>query len=98
LNSATDSVKSRADEVDNQIDVMSKAFFGLTVACARCHDHKFDPIPTADYYALAGVLHSTHLTETGDRFAGSRTTDRRPDSIRDPGGGTDSPPQGRRGV
>ena len=64
LNSATDSVKSRADEVDNQIDVMSKAFFGLTVACARCHDHKFDPIPTADYYALAGVLHSTALTET----------------------------------
>jgi cytochrome c553 len=64
LNSATDSVKSRADEVDNQIDVLSKAFFGLTVACARCHDHKFDPIPTADYYALAGVLHSTTLNET----------------------------------
>src|SRR5262249_22051125 len=60
----TDSVKSRADEVDNQIDVLSKAFFGLTVACARCHDHKFDPIPTADYYALAGVLHSTTLNET----------------------------------
>jgi hypothetical protein len=64
LNAATDSVKSRADEVDNQIDVMSKAFFGLTVACARCHDHKFDPIPTADYYSLAGIMHSTALTET----------------------------------
>ena len=64
LNSATDSVKSRADEVDNQIDVLSKAFFGLTVACARCHDHKFDPIPTADYYSLAGVMHSTTLNET----------------------------------
>jgi hypothetical protein len=63
LNSATDSVKSRADEVDNQIDVLSKAFLGLTVACARCHDHKFDPIPTADYYALAGVMHSTGITE-----------------------------------
>ncbi|MGH9631521.1 MAG: DUF1549 domain-containing protein, partial [Bryobacteraceae bacterium] len=63
LNSATDSVKSRADEVDNQIDVMSKAFLGLTVACARCHDHKFDPIPTSDYYALAGVLHSTGIRE-----------------------------------
>ncbi|MCP5115360.1 MAG: DUF1549 domain-containing protein, partial [bacterium] len=63
LNSATDSVKSRADEVDNQIDVMSKAFLGLTVACARCHDHKFDPLPTADYYALAGVLHSTNIRE-----------------------------------
>lgn len=63
LNSATDSVKSRADEVDNQIDVTGKAFLGLTVACARCHDHKFDPIPTADYYALAGVMQSTDLRE-----------------------------------
>ncbi|MCC6538175.1 MAG: DUF1553 domain-containing protein [Bryobacterales bacterium] len=64
LNSATDSVKSRADQVDNQIDVMSKAFLGLTVSCARCHDHKFDPIPTADYYALAGIMHSTAMIET----------------------------------
>lgn len=63
LNSPTDSVKSRADQVDNQIDVMSKAFFGMTLACARCHDHKFDPLPTADYYALAGVLHSTELRQ-----------------------------------
>jgi Protein of unknown function (DUF1553)/Protein of unknown function (DUF1549)/Planctomycete cytochrome C len=63
LNSATDSVKSRADQVDNQIDVLSKAFLGLTVACARCHDHKFDPIPTSDYYALAGMMHSTDVTE-----------------------------------
>jgi hypothetical protein len=63
LNSATDSEKSRADDVDNQIDVASKAFLGMTVACARCHDHKFDPIPTADYYAMAGVFHSTDLRE-----------------------------------
>ena len=63
LNSATDSVKSRADTVDNQIDVLGKTFLGLTVACARCHDHKFDPIPTRDYYALAGVLHSTNIRE-----------------------------------
>jgi len=63
VNSATDSVKSRADEVDNQIDVLSKAFLGLTVACARCHDHKFDPVPAADYYALAGIMHSTGITE-----------------------------------
>lgn len=63
LNSATDSEKSRADDVDNQIDVAAKTFLGLTVACARCHDHKFDPIPTADYYALAGVLHSTDIRE-----------------------------------
>ncbi len=63
LNSPTDSLKARADQVDNQIDVVSKAFLGLTVACARCHDHKFDPIPTADYYALAGVMHSTGIRE-----------------------------------
>ena len=64
LNGATDSVKSRADEVDNQIDVLTKAFLGLTGACSRCHDHKFDPIPTSDYYALAGFLHSTNVSET----------------------------------
>ena len=63
LNSPTDSDKPRADTVDNQIDVLSKAFLGLTVACARCHDHKFDPIPTADYYSLAGILHSTAIRE-----------------------------------
>ena len=49
--------------MDNQLDVLSKAFLGLTVACARCHDHKFDPIPTADYYAMAGILHSTNVRE-----------------------------------
>ena len=63
LNSPVDSIKSRADQVDNQIDVISKAFLGLTVACARCHDHKFDPIAMKDYYALAGVLHSTEVSE-----------------------------------
>ncbi|MEZ5355544.1 MAG: PSD1 and planctomycete cytochrome C domain-containing protein [Bryobacteraceae bacterium] len=64
LNSAVDSVKTRADTVDNQLDVAGKAFLGLTVACARCHDHKFDPIPTRDYYSMAGILHSTYLRET----------------------------------
>ena len=39
-----------------QLDVIGKAFLGQTIACARCHDHKFDPIPTRDYYALAGIL------------------------------------------
>src|SRR5262249_29166870 len=48
-----------ADRVDNQLDVFSKAFLGLTVACARCHDHKFDAITTKDYYALAGYLQSS---------------------------------------
>ena len=47
------------DVIDDQIDVTSRAFLGITVACARCHDHKFDPIPTADYYGLAGIFKST---------------------------------------
>jgi dienelactone hydrolase len=47
------------DLVDEQIDAFSQAFLGLTVACARCHDHKFDPIPQTDYYALAGIFRST---------------------------------------
>jgi len=47
------------DTVDNQIDVFGKAFLGLTIACARCHDHKFDAIRADDYYALAGILRSS---------------------------------------
>ena len=50
----------RMDVVDEQIDTLGKAFLGLTLGCARCHDHKFDPVPTRDYYALAGILRSTH--------------------------------------
>ncbi len=48
-----------ADRVDNMLDVFSKTFLGVTVACARCHDHKFDAISTRDYYALSGILRST---------------------------------------
>ena len=48
------------DVVDEQIDTIGKAFMGMTIGCARCHDHKFDPIPTNDYYALAGIFKSTH--------------------------------------
>ncbi|MBL8210552.1 MAG: PSD1 domain-containing protein [Bryobacterales bacterium] len=44
------------DKVDDRIDVVSRTFLGLTVACARCHDHKYDPIPTRDYYSLYGVF------------------------------------------
>lgn len=54
-----DKQKLVADVVDEQIDVVSKTFLGLTVACARCHDHKFDPVSQRDYYALAGVFGST---------------------------------------
>jgi hypothetical protein len=49
----------RNDIIDDRIDVTTKAFLGLTVSCARCHDHKFDPIPTKDYYSLYGVFANT---------------------------------------
>ena len=45
--------------IDEQLTVIGKAFLGMTIGCARCHDHKFDPIPTRDYYALAGIFKST---------------------------------------
>jgi cytochrome c553 len=47
------------DNVDEQIDAVTRAALALTVSCARCHDHKFDPVPTTDYYALAGIFTST---------------------------------------
>jgi hypothetical protein len=53
-----DSLDEQMKTVENQIDVVSKAFQGLTVACARCHDHKFDPIRQKDYYALCGIFTS----------------------------------------
>lgn len=56
--------KARADDLDDRIDTLSRGFLGLTVACARCHDHKFDPIPTKDYYSLAGVIQSSEYVET----------------------------------
>ena len=49
---------NRHDVIDDQIDVVARGLLGLTVSCARCHDHKFDPIPTADYYSLYGVFAS----------------------------------------
>ena len=51
------------DVVDEQLDTMGKAFLGQTIGCARCHDHKFDPIPTRDYYALAGIFKSSKTLE-----------------------------------
>lgn len=54
-----DKEKLVSDIVDEQIDVTSRALLGLTVSCARCHDHKYDPVPTQDYYALAGIFQST---------------------------------------
>ncbi|HLW64829.1 MAG TPA: DUF1553 domain-containing protein, partial [Gemmataceae bacterium] len=54
--------KAVADELDDRIDTLGRGFLGLTIACARCHDHKFDPIPTQDYYSLAGIFASSQLT------------------------------------
>ena len=58
-----DVLGDEARRVDNQIDVMSKTFLGLTIACARCHDHKFDAISTKDYYALSGYVKSSRRQE-----------------------------------
>ena len=54
-----DKEQLRMDVVDEQLETIGRAFLAQTVACARCHDHKFDPIPTRDYYALAGILRNT---------------------------------------
>ncbi|MBX3438763.1 MAG: DUF1549 domain-containing protein, partial [Planctomycetaceae bacterium] len=54
-----DKEQLRMDVIDEQIDTVGRAFLGMTLGCARCHDHKFDPVPTSDYYALAGIFRST---------------------------------------
>ncbi|MCH8042977.1 MAG: PSD1 domain-containing protein [Planctomycetes bacterium] len=54
-----DPVKKEMDIIDEQITTVTKAFMGLTLECARCHDHKFDPLTMVDYYALAGIFKST---------------------------------------
>jgi Protein of unknown function (DUF1553)/Protein of unknown function (DUF1549)/Planctomycete cytochrome C len=59
VHSPVDLRQDQADHLDTMIDVFSKTFLGLTVSCARCHDHKFDAISTKDYYALVGVFAST---------------------------------------
>ncbi len=58
-----DEVKLAIDVVDEQLDVVARTFMGMTVGCARCHDHKFDPIPARDYYAMAGIFRSTSTME-----------------------------------
>ena len=53
--------RNRHDQIDDQIDVITRGLLGLTVSCARCHDHKFDPIPTTDYYALHTALANSRM-------------------------------------
>jgi hypothetical protein len=52
-------INSQPDIIDDRIDVVTRGLLGLTVSCARCHDHKYDPIPTRDYYSLYGVFDSS---------------------------------------
>lgn len=59
----SDKAQAQADELDDRIDTVTRGFLGLTVSCARCHDHKFDPIPTQDYYSLAGIFHNTRMVD-----------------------------------
>ena len=56
----------RMEVVDEQIDTVGQAFLAMTIGCARCHDHKFDPIPTVDYYALAGIFRGTQSLVPGN--------------------------------
>ncbi|MEO6595097.1 MAG: DUF1549 and DUF1553 domain-containing protein, partial [Planctomycetota bacterium] len=63
VHAPVDPQKHQADRIDNQIDVFGKALLGLTVACARCHDHKFDAIRTDDYYALFGFVESSRYVQ-----------------------------------
>ncbi|MCP4189206.1 MAG: DUF1553 domain-containing protein [Planctomycetaceae bacterium] len=58
-----DPVKMEMDIIDEQVDTIGRAFIGLTLGCARCHDHKFDPIPITDYYSIAGIFKSTKTME-----------------------------------
>jgi cytochrome c553 len=62
----------QADLVDEQIDTSTRVVLGVSVACARCHDHKFDPIPQTDYYALAGIFQSTTTFFGGNRSRQNR--------------------------
>jgi hypothetical protein len=61
-------LNNRFDIIDDRIDVVCRGLMGLTVSCARCHDHKYDPIPTADYYSLFGVFNSSR-TENKESLA-----------------------------
>ncbi len=67
--------EEEASTIDNIIDVTSKTFQALTVGCARCHDHKFDPIPTTDYYAMYGMFESTRIGPIGLGYSNKEKSD-----------------------
>jgi hypothetical protein len=66
----------KMDVADEQLDTIGRAVLGMTIGCARCHDHKFDPIPTADYYAMAGILTSTQVMERRHMLGEQRLMER----------------------
>ena len=89
VHSPVDTRQDEADRFDNRIDVLTKTFLGLTVSCARCHDHKFDAISTKDYYSLFGILEScnyrlarfdtmTHNRKIAEQLAELRKKSRQP--------------------
>ncbi len=74
-------IEVQADEWEDRVDTVTRSMLGLTVACARCHDHKFDPITAGDYYALAGVFASTKMvnkTPDGKIIEGKVSADKMP--------------------
>ena len=75
----TDPNRLRLEMIDEMINTTSKAFLGLSVSCARCHDHKFDPIPASDYYSLGGIFRSTKLVgDFSDYWRDGRVRQLRP--------------------
>ncbi|WP_235989835.1 PSD1 and planctomycete cytochrome C domain-containing protein [Bremerella alba] len=79
VHSPVDIRQDETDRFDNMLDVMNKAFLGLTVTCARCHDHKFDAISQADYYAQAGFLQSSAYRQV--RFESAQHNQQIADSL-----------------
>lgn len=71
-----DANRQRMEVADEQIDTLGRALLGLTLGCARCHDHKFEPVPTADYYALAGIFTSTQVMEQRHMLGQQRVMER----------------------
>jgi hypothetical protein len=59
----TAAAQAIAEELDDRVDTLTRGFMGITVSCARCHDHKFDPFPTRDYYSLAGIYMGTNMSD-----------------------------------
>jgi len=73
-----DKDKIVSDMVDDQIDTIGKVFLGLTLGCARCHDHMYDPVSSEDYYGLAGIFYSSHILKDLGEKGGDYTMNRVP--------------------